>query len=296
MNPAPLLTYLHNQRLIGYHILVKFIWFSKWNCTKILFLSIRFISFLFMFVTIYAQITPDISVEVCKVMIPAQSWLITFLVFFSEVALTIRTWAMWNRNQVVGIGLLAFTLASIVVQCIFAKTFISSFEYAHSPYSEFRGCLLTRAIKSLWKNYVVLTVFEIIVFVLVAISAFRAYRYGSPQRLMYIIHRDGILFYIYLLCLTAINLVDTIVFPNELMTVLTPLQGCMYSVFVARIVLNIREECNRDASIELHIASGYEESLLFAGSLQLRHLGHLNHSTTSLDRPNDSHNGDAHFP
>jgi hypothetical protein len=37
---------------------------------------------------------------------------------WTSVVLAIRTWAVWNLNKVVGVGLIALMLAYLVIQCI----------------------------------------------------------------------------------------------------------------------------------------------------------------------------------
>ena len=38
-------------------------------------------------------------------------------IYTPQVVLAIRTWAVWNGNKVVGIGLVVVTLVNLVLQC-----------------------------------------------------------------------------------------------------------------------------------------------------------------------------------
>jgi len=71
-------------------------------------------------------------------------------------------------------------------------------------------------------------------------SAFRAYKQGDNTQFMNLIHRDGVLVYIYLLVVTIANLTCMIVLPHEFQVMLVPAQAAIYSVLTARIVINIR--------------------------------------------------------
>jgi len=91
-----------------------------------------------------------------------------------------------------------------------------------------------------WVNFATITIVEAVVLSLTLISAFRLYRQGNKSELSDVIHKDGIMFYIYLLILTAANMINAIVLPMDLIMVLTPIQNMMYSVLTSRIFLNIR--------------------------------------------------------
>jgi len=144
------------------------------------------------------------------------------------------------------------------------KQHVDSLEFAPPPIHDFRGCYAVKGATTMWESYAMLTTVEVVVFALTAISAFRSYRFqgGNKGELSHVIHRDGILFYIYLLCFSLLNLLFTLNFPIDMMVMLIPLQNALYSVLTSRIVLNIRDMNNRGVEIELH--TGHYESIVFA--------------------------------
>jgi hypothetical protein len=97
-----------------------------------------------------------------------------------SVIFAFRTWAIWIRNRVIGIGLLTSLITVLVIVCVWMIEFVKSikcaflvacrhlvsFDYiefvdAPSPYPGFRGCFVTHIDESpLWKSYVMLTVLE----------------------------------------------------------------------------------------------------------------------------------------
>jgi len=270
MDAAALIQYLKHQRLIidyvyisataifvydyllTVHLEIGFIWFSRWSYTKVLFLMIRYMAFVDMLFVLYNQIYPDISAEKCEVTFPASAWLLLFQLVLAETVLGIRTWAVWRRDRTVGIGLAALMLANLVVQCIMANIFIKSTKYAPPPYPGFMGCFVTDSNRILWANYASFTVVEAIILAFMATSALRSYRQGNHGELSNVVHRDAILFYVYLLCITAANMAVVITTPPDIMTMLTPLGNILYSVFTTRIVLNIQDVGNRGQQTELH--------------------------------------------
>jgi len=159
--------------------------------------------------------------ETCKVIYYMSTWLAAIQIFFAEVVLCIRTWAVWRRNKVIGIGLTVVMLTFLIVHIILVYKFIQPMEYSPPLYSGFRGCFVTKAPTDLWANFTSVFIVEFIDFVLMVVSAFNSCssvsdssslysfllaidRHGAGE-LSHVIHRDGILFYIYLLCV----LVDT---------------------------------------------------------------------------------------
>jgi len=69
----------------------------------------------------------------------------------------------------------------------------------------------------------------------------------------------GVLFYIYILCISLANLLAIVIPPGRLAFLLVPMESAMYAVFTTRIIFNIRSFGNRTClQTELHTI--YEES------------------------------------
>lgn len=122
------------------------------------------------------------------------------------------------------------------------------------------------------------------------------------------IHRDGILFYVYMLCSSGANLIITIAAPLDLIAMLIPsvkeniiptvgacahttetfpsLQVVLHTMFTTRIVLNIRGVANELRDAELH--DTYPES--YTRTPPPRRHEHLRDNTTSIEL---GHQGDT---
>jgi len=163
------------------------------------------------------------------------------IIILAESILAVRTLAVWNVNKVVGAGLLVLMLLNAVFQCMWTHELVRSFGYAPAPYLEITGCFFIHTdLTPLYKQYVVWAIVQFGLFVLMATSAFRSYKWGNASRLWQIIHRDGILFYVCMLCLSIANIVVINVLPIDLIVVLSPLETILYSVLAMRIILDIR--------------------------------------------------------
>jgi len=231
---------------------IKFIWHSPWTYTKVLFLLIRYMAFFNAVICVFEQMTIQVSTETCEVMSRMTTWFMVIQIFFSEVVLCIRTWAVWNREKSIGIGLVILMLSFLVSECVLLSRFLRSVKYEPSPFPEFKGCFAIKTLPDLWANYVPMTIVQCIIFALVVISAFRSYRQGFNGELAHVIHKDGVLFYVYLLCFTTVNLITTIVLPLDIIDMLSPLQNILYAVLTIRIIINIREVNNKGVESELH--------------------------------------------
>jgi len=267
------------------HREIKLIWFSRWSYTKVLFLLVRYLTFADTYLLLHNQLFPNVSANSCKLAYTAAVWLVTLKVSLAEVILALRTWAVWRQNKVVGVVLAVLMVANMAVQCYFAYQsglFLGGW-FLDPMYPGFRGCyagLLSVGRADLPDNYVALTILEGIVLVLMLISAFRLYRAGAMGELSRITHRDGILFYVILLGITAANVGigytrSGIAFnaskgsflqfslTGATTILLTPLEGVLYSVLTTRIVLNIRDWDNQSGlNTELHTC--HSEPLKFA--------------------------------
>lgn len=176
----------------------------------------------------------------------------TLIIVFAEAVLALRTWAVWGRDKLVGIGLGSITLTHLVLQCYVANRVTNSFVFSTPPYRGFRGCFVTHTDTIASINYAAAAVVEAIVLVLMIISASRFYRHGRHTELVNVVHVDGILFYIYLLALNAMNLGFVFAMPPDLMISMSPIEISMYAVLTCRIVLNIRAVDNNGIQSDLH--------------------------------------------
>ena len=98
-----------------------------------------------------------------------------------EAVLCIRTWAVWRRDKVIGIGLAVLMLAYVVSLCILSNRFIRSVECKYlilfvcigqlcpithaglvesPPFPGIRGCFTIKPPKNAWETYVPATVVQ----------------------------------------------------------------------------------------------------------------------------------------
>lgn len=222
---------------------IALIWYSPWKYTKFMYLIVRYVPFAVVAFLLHLQLVPGMTKATCHWIFPAATWTTTVSIITSELVLMIRTWAIWRRDKRVGCVFVALSCLYIGLATAGNVTFVRSLVLADPPYPGFRGCFVLAAANSLTNDYGTLVAMESLVLVLMIISAIQTYRKGGVNQLSVVIHRDGILFYMYLLVASVANVIFFTApsVPLDLHVSFVPLCSAFYAGLTSRVVLNIRE-------------------------------------------------------
>jgi len=233
------------------------IWFAPWNYTKVLFLLTRYLPFGGICCVYYYEFCPDASIEACSLTFNAAAWFVLIGITIAEIVLSVRTWAIWHRDRRVGTGLAVAFISCLIPNCYFMNQFLKSVEWG-PPSPLYTGCFVVSVKPTVFVNWLMLVIVEAAVMVLMTISAFRTYKSWNDSELIYTIHKQGILFCVYLLCLTICNVV--LVFIGYT-SVLAQTEYILHSLLTARIIFNIRTLGGAGAGETILHAEHYEETL-----------------------------------
>jgi len=231
---------------------VRLIWGqSRWTYTKLLFLLCRYIPFIYAWPHIQISLPSNLSDRECHVLFACTCWLWVIGIYFAQIILCVRTWAVWLQDRWVGIGLTTLVVGTAIVQCYYlVQVTGSSVRTITQPFPEFFGCALISRKGNLFYVCVGLVAFvDAVVVTLMLIRAFLTYKQGSSSKLSNAIHRDSIAFYVIFLFSTIINVGATTVLKIDLL--ILP-QGVLQSVLTSRIILNIRDSSGQGEVTELH--------------------------------------------
>jgi len=235
--------------LLTIHDEIRLVWFSPWSYTKILFLLVRYLPFIGIYFDLHNQILLGSTKGECEWMYPMLMWVTTIAMFAAISVLTIRTWAVWRRDMKVGGFLAALTVGAFVGASYCNAKFNRSLKISDSPIPGNRGCFVTGASTILRVDFIASGVLEFSALILMAISAYKAYRIGNTNKLSTVLHRDGIIYYVFLLVASIANVSVMSAAPIDLMFMLIPICGALYQVLTCRIVLNIRSVGNQDTLV-----------------------------------------------
>ncbi|TFK33420.1 hypothetical protein BDQ12DRAFT_409981 [Crucibulum laeve] len=166
------LPYSITHKYSGY-LEVSLIWPSRWNTIKILYFLSRYLPLLDSIVIFYHQFIKLKGVEGCQVAYKINTWLFIAGGCITEMMLSLRTWAVWEKDLRLGMGLLIFFLiiwgSAAAVIAIFLKTM--TFRILDYPY--FTGCLNDGGSPILSIVWILLMVYDTVNLVLMAIKALK---------------------------------------------------------------------------------------------------------------------------
>ncbi|KIM78598.1 hypothetical protein PILCRDRAFT_11064 [Piloderma croceum F 1598] len=101
---------------------ISVIWAAPWSVPKALFLLTRYTPIIDSTAIMYYLFHPGSSIKTCRASIEIGEWMFITSVGFAEIILMIRTWAVWERDRRLTIGLSIF----FVSVCMYAVAFRTS--------------------------------------------------------------------------------------------------------------------------------------------------------------------------
>jgi len=228
--------------ILTFGLEIEHIWSARWGYSKVLFVLVRYITLASVCVIIWNQLALNTSISACQSIGPVTYWLSFVKSIIVEPILCLRTWAIWDRDSTVAATLIITMLVFIGFGCFLNVQITRTVQYLPSPFPGFRGCLAGGAgsLAPLLETYTLFFAVEAVLFILVVMSAYRLYRAGRNTHLTYIIHRDAIVFYVYMLILSGANLIILHTASIDYQMVLVSFMDSLHVVFTTRIILNIR--------------------------------------------------------
>jgi len=219
---------------------VSLIWPSAWTVIKILFLFTRYIPFVDRAFLLYYHFQQHQTDKTCSALYKIISWLFYIGKGLPEIILTLRTLAVWNRDRRLSIG-----LAIIFVACFLPITgiifvFLESVEVTLLTSPVLLGCVLTNESHIISIAWIMILIYQTVLFSLMLIQGIRCYRHGLSSRMFQVVFRDGLLYYIYLFAVSLINIVVSASVTPTLHTFFVSIDRVVLAIIGCRVVLDIR--------------------------------------------------------
>ncbi|KAH7911377.1 hypothetical protein BJ138DRAFT_928553 [Hygrophoropsis aurantiaca] len=201
-------TILVYDYLLTYERERKYIWPAPWSIIKCLYLATRYLPFFDTLVVLIRMVTPGLSLNTCYVLAVMNCYLYAVGMGMSELILMIRTWAVWERNRKVGIGLAVYFVLLTTPTWWITAQFANSFIFGAPP-TPSSGCMLIHNSALNAVDWVLLVMIELGVLILMIVKSARDYkqRRSPGLTLSKVILRDGIAYYINLFALSAVNII-----------------------------------------------------------------------------------------
>ncbi|TFK63337.1 hypothetical protein BDN72DRAFT_882159 [Pluteus cervinus] len=246
---------------------VDLLWSSKWTLMKVLYLIQRYLPLIDMVIVMmiwqFGEIT---DLRTCSKLLVGSSWSYLVGLTLSEVILTRRTLAVWGNTMKIRIGLFLFALVCMVpLYLLLAEYHLTeAFTYHSIPVPGFY-CFLTgqSGMSYLLGVWVLLGVYDTGLLVLIAVPAFRAYRSSEldvrRSTLFKVVHRDGVLYYLYTAALSALNVIVILNVQGTYAPLLiASLERVVYSILTSHVVLHIREQAYRTEIVTINLPNSID--------------------------------------
>ncbi|KAJ6591225.1 hypothetical protein DFH09DRAFT_1139041 [Mycena vulgaris] len=220
---------------------ISLMWSSKWSLPKILFFLSRYSPVFDVPVLLYYSMVSDLSFEHCAQLQAAASWGTVFGIAVAEAILVVRTYALSGRRQGILIFFTALLAAAFLTSSVLLELFLQSVTYGPPPSPEIPGCFLTEG-----KVVLVVVSFMIVLLNDTIIMSYTLwiglwnFRH-SRNPLIMTFYRDGIVYYIFLCIISAINVATLIQAPKATAQLFNTFLRVLHSVLSTRIVLHVRD-------------------------------------------------------
>ncbi|KAF9001478.1 hypothetical protein BDQ17DRAFT_1358258 [Cyathus striatus] len=237
---------------------IKYIWSSKWSIPNAMFLFTRYLPFVDFLVLLYRTFSTGLSIQTCNDAYRVNGVLVLVGIVVAEIILSLRTWAVWGRSKVVGIGLIIFTFAAVIPAIPVIIIFSGTATFVDPPYHPFHGCFLQAGSRILLLEWILLMIYDAGLLILMVVGHFNPvgesplhllrltdtcfqiavvpthnesfikafFTSSMPGEFIKPILKDGVLYYFYLFGL---------------------MERVIHAVLTCRVVLHIKDNARTDA-------------------------------------------------
>ncbi|KAF9008470.1 hypothetical protein BDZ89DRAFT_547795 [Hymenopellis radicata] len=227
---------------------VALIWGSEWTITKLLYLVTRYSPFLNAGVFLWQQLTPNMSAERCLLVYKMNGWMAAAGIVLAEVILTLRTWAVWNRHRFLTVCMPALFLAHCVVVFTVMGIFLNSVQFPILLLPDLKGCLLSAANPIYRWDFITSMIYEVVMLLLMIVKSYQQFREAreiGSSRLLNIILKDGVMYYVYLSVLNITNVIVISSLAPDLLGLLGLLERVIHAMLACRVITNIRAQARK---------------------------------------------------
>ncbi|CAA7268755.1 unnamed protein product [Cyclocybe aegerita] len=185
---------------------VRYIWPGAWTPIMVVYFVQRYLPFFdSLWLTLHFNFGKNLSVETCVLLNGAAKSIMSFGLAFSELLLTSRAWAVWNRTRMLTHALIVLYPLCFIPTIIMHFKVLPTMQFATLP-PPFRGCIPTAADNLVVVNWALLLGWDAFILVLMIIPAVKAYHYRGNSALYTAVYTEGILYYVFLFATSSMNI------------------------------------------------------------------------------------------
>ncbi|KAJ3877819.1 hypothetical protein F5051DRAFT_373848 [Lentinula edodes] len=229
---------------------IKFVWNTKLRPLNVLYILQRYMPFIdtIAFASTASLVRP-MNPDTCRVLVNISGWMSLAGIALTEVVLTVRTWALWENDSRLSFGLPIFFVCCWAPSFYILNVFLQTQTFIPSPFPQEFGCTYLGGQSVFYLCWVLLTVYEAGMLLLMLIPAIKSFRSGRWFALTRIVYRDGITYYIVLFAWSAMNVVTIILLSHTaLETLFNSYQRVIHTVLTSRAILHMRRQSHWQGS------------------------------------------------
>ncbi|TFK19547.1 hypothetical protein FA15DRAFT_708873 [Coprinopsis marcescibilis] len=270
---AAVLSFLISDYLETLPLELKYVWPSRWNSVKIVFLVARYSPFFDVAVLVAFEVARNMSALGCHVLLGFGGSVIFVGVTFSEVILFIRVYAVSSRSRLIKWYLISHFVIVHLVKVVTMMIFAFTIQYETDPMvirgstqchmliktPRFADHLFTGA-------FAMFVVSGTVIVLIMSWLSFQRFR-SDGTNLVSIFFRDGVFYFMILTGISIVNIVVNIVFAPQFNYLLPGAQSVFHSTLSTRMVLRLRETADlQTGNKQLQFIDGHPQAEMFEPS------------------------------
>ncbi|KAG2345959.1 hypothetical protein BDR05DRAFT_1058087 [Suillus weaverae] len=235
----------------------KFLCRSRWTKVKALYIITRYLPFFLIIMYLCLNFTPNENPNKCRILIDIYSSFSQISLICSECIsssyttyvflphpihegfFVLRTYALWNKNRIVLVGMLSAAFAMVVTSVGIRFTNISTSYVTTSAIQGIPGCSWSSSGVLYFMSFVFLFVFQLGLVSLTLIRVIQSWK-SAKGHLHAVLLKHNIFYYACGLVLSAVNVLVPVLFPNSAYyTVLEDFQVNILAILATRMHLHL---------------------------------------------------------
>ncbi|KAG2754837.1 hypothetical protein P692DRAFT_201122898 [Suillus brevipes Sb2] len=224
----------------SFHKEWKFLRQSRWTKVKALYVVTRYLPFFLITMYLCLNFTPNENGNKCQILINTYSSFSQISLICSECFFVLRTYALWNNNRIVLVGILSTAFAMVATSVSIRFTNISTSYVTNNMISGIPGipsCSWSSSGILYFMSFIFLFVFQLGLVSLTIIRVIQSWR-SAKGHLHAVLVKHNMFYYACGLVFSAVNVLVPVLFPDSpYYTILEDFQVCILAILATRMHL-----------------------------------------------------------
>jgi len=222
------------DHILMLHHEIRFVWQMDGRLGKWLYIATRYLGFISNALSLVGTFQHGLSARACTVIQLSANWTLLAGIGIAQIILYIRTYVIWGQS-----ARIKYLLTSMFLMVFIAGVtdygFISSrLTYISEPLTVLPGCFGQGRPADIAVDFGLVCLSELVVVVLTVWKCVKHVGFKNPNTILFVLYRDGILFFVCLFGVSVFNIVASILWHPVQM-----LQSVFHTVLTSRVILHL---------------------------------------------------------